>query len=108
METDASSVIYLSHSLGSRALESRGQINVKSLKSGSVNIQQDSSYDWKDYRVMQLKIYFALIYGNFYGILQEAAEANDFYHLEALVKYNGIERTFLTSTKAVGICINFI
>ncbi|XP_046639262.1 ER membrane protein complex subunit 10-like [Daphnia pulicaria] len=80
LETDASSVIYLSHSLGSRALESRGQINVKSLKSGSVNIQQDSSYDWKDYR--------------------EAAEANDFYHLEALVKYNGIERTFLTSTKA--------
>jgi hypothetical protein len=48
------------------------------------------------------------MYGNSDGILQEAAEANDFYHLEALVKYNGIERTFLTSTKAVGICINFI
>nr|CAG4637522.1 EOG090X0JXR [Ceriodaphnia reticulata]SVE73328.1 EOG090X0JXR [Ceriodaphnia reticulata] len=80
LDSDASSVILLSHTLGSRAFESRGQINVKSLKSGSVNIQQDSSYDFKDYR--------------------DAAEANEFYHLEASVKYNGIERTFLTSTKA--------
>ena len=56
METDASSIIHLSHSLGSRALESRGQINVKSLKSGSVNIQQDSSYDWKDYKVQMRKM----------------------------------------------------
>nr|SVE89035.1 EOG090X0JXR [Daphnia sinensis] len=80
LESDASSVVQLSHSLGSRPFEPRGQINVRSLKSGSVNIQQDSSYDWKDYK--------------------EAAEANEFYHLEAFVKYNGIERTFLTSTKA--------
>nr|SVE80522.1 EOG090X0JXR [Daphnia magna]SVE83447.1 EOG090X0JXR [Daphnia magna] len=80
LESDASSVIQLSHSLGSQPFETRGQINVRSLKSGSVNIQQDSSYDWKDYK--------------------EAGEANEFYHLEAFVKYNGIERTFLTSTKA--------
>nr|SVE75529.1 EOG090X0JXR [Daphnia dolichocephala] len=80
LEPDSSSVIQLSHSLGSQTFGSRGQINVRSLKSGSVSIQQDSSYDWKDYK--------------------EAAEANEFYHLEALVKYNGIERTFLTSTKA--------
>nr|CAG4651503.1 EOG090X0JXR [Simocephalus serrulatus]SVE94639.1 EOG090X0JXR [Simocephalus serrulatus] len=80
LESDASSVILLSHSLGSRAQESRGQINVRSLKNGLVNIQQDSSYNLKDYR--------------------EAAENNEFYHLEAAVKYNGVERTFLTSTKA--------
>lgn len=33
--------------------------------------------------------------------MQKAAENDEFYHLEALVKYNGVERTFLSSTKAV-------
>nr|CAG4642217.1 EOG090X0JXR [Eurycercus lamellatus] len=81
LDFDASSVIFLSHSLGSlQPFESRGQINVRSLKTGSVSVQQDTNASFKD--------------------LKSAAEANEFYHLEALVKYNGIERTFLSSTKA--------
>nr|CAG4649856.1 EOG090X0JXR [Scapholeberis mucronata]SVE94016.1 EOG090X0JXR [Scapholeberis mucronata] len=80
LESDVSSVILLSHSLGEKTLETRGQINVRSLKSGLVNIVQDSSFTTQDFK--------------------EAAEANEFYHLEAVVRYNGVERTFLTSTKA--------
>merc|ERR1712071_319813 len=82
LDSDAPSVIQLSHSLGSvRKLEPRGQINVRSLKTGSLSVQQDLSIDLRS--------------------LQEASELNEFYHLEALVKTNGVERTFLTSTKAV-------
>nr|CAG4635209.1 EOG090X0JXR [Alona affinis] len=81
LDFDASSVILLSHSLGSsHQMEPRGQINVRSLKMGSVSIQQDSTLALKE--------------------LKAAAETNEFYHVEALVKYNGIERSFLTSTKA--------
>nr|CAG4636687.1 EOG090X0JXR [Eubosmina coregoni]SVE70196.1 EOG090X0JXR [Eubosmina coregoni] len=81
IDYDSSSVVVLSHSLGStNSFEPRGQISVRSLKSGSLNIQQDSSFELKD--------------------IKAAVDANEFYHLEALVKHNGMERTFLTSTKA--------
>nr|CAG4649021.1 EOG090X0JXR [Polyphemus pediculus] len=71
----------MSHSLGSnQELELRGQINVRSLKTGSLTVQQDSTIDLKELKV--------------------AADANEFYHLEATVKTNNIERIYLTSTKA--------
>nr|CAG4643644.1 EOG090X0JXR [Ilyocryptus agilis] len=81
LDSDASSVIFLSHSFGYHPMEIRGQINIRSLKSGSVTIQQDSStLEYKDFKA--------------------AAKVGEFYHLQATVKYNGIERQFLTSTKA--------
>nr|CAG4646729.1 EOG090X0JXR [Macrothrix elegans] len=84
LDSDASSVIYLSHSLGSPSKwEPRGQINIRSLRSGTIgssSIQQDFPFTYEQ--------------------LKAAAEADEFYHLEAVVKYNGVEKTFLTSTKA--------
>ena len=48
IDYDSSSVVVLSHSLGStNSFEPRGQISVRSLKSGSLNIQQDSSFELK-------------------------------------------------------------
>jgi len=51
IEYDSSSVAILSHSLGSGSLEPRGQISIRSLKSGLLNIQQDSSFELKDLKV---------------------------------------------------------
>merc|ERR1712071_639247 len=81
LDSDAPSVIQLTHSFGTAGeFEPRGQINVRSLRSGSFSVQQDSFFELKG--------------------LQDAAEADELYHLEAVVKTNNIERTFLTSTKA--------
>jgi len=82
LDSDSPSVIQLTHSFGStKESEPRGQINVRSLRSGSLSVQQDSVFDLDS--------------------LQHAATANELYHLEATVKTNNVERTFLTSTKAV-------
>ena len=53
IEYDSSSVAILSHSLGSGSLEPRGQISIRSLKSGLLNIQQDSSFELKDLKVFR-------------------------------------------------------
>lgn len=39
------------------------------------------------------------------NILQEAAKTDKFYHLEAVTRSNGVEKTFLTSTKAVALLL---
>ena len=60
IDYDSSSVVVLSHSLGStNSFEPRGQISVRSLKSGSLNIQQDSSFELKDIKVL---VIFEFIY----------------------------------------------
>jgi len=52
VDVDSSSVILLSHSLGStHTYESRGQINIRSLKTGSLTVQQDSSFEFNDFLV---------------------------------------------------------
>jgi hypothetical protein len=106
LDVDSQPVIFLSHSIGSAEnFESRGQINIRSLKTGSVAMQSTGTVDTEALQVLNVSL-LCKVWSLTQFVFQKTAAENDFYHLEAIVKTPVGDRVFRTSTRAVNMIIN--